>query len=149
MLWLSVLGPQVLELFGRARFLVLYVLAGVGGFLLSNLVSGAPTIGASCAVFGLMGALVAYGRRRGGTIGANLTRTNLVWAGIGAMYGFALPGINNWGHAGGFLAGLLLGAMLPMAGRSNEGRGAMLLASLLCVATGGAITASLVLSFTP
>ncbi len=149
MLWLRVLGPQVLEHFGRARLLILYLLTGAGGFLFSNLVSGAPTIGASCAVFGLLGALVAYGRRRGGTIGANMTRTHLIWAGIGAMYGLALPGVNNWGHAGGFLAGLLLGALMPMAGRSDEGRGAMVLAALLCLCTAGAVVASLVLSFTP
>ena len=51
--------------------------------------------------------------------------------------------MNNWGHAGGFLAGLILGAVLPMAARNNEGRAAMLVAVLLCLLTLGSVIGSL------
>ena len=142
MLWLRVLGPQVAEAFGRARLIIIYLVTGVGGFLFSNLLNGSYTIGASCAVFGLLGVMVVYGRRRGGTVGRAMTRTNLIWAGVGAMYGLALPGVNNFGHAGGFLAGLAIGMLMPMAGRNNEGRGALVLATLLSLAA----VASVILS---
>ena len=142
MLWLKVLGPQVADAFGRARLLVVYLLTGALGFAFSNLLMGAYTIGASCSVFGLLGALVVYGRRRGGTVGRAMTKNNLIWAAVGAAYGMALPGVNNYGHAGGFLAGLLIGMVLPMAGRNDEGRAAMVLALLLVVGTVAAVVLS-------
>ncbi|NOY27377.1 MAG: rhomboid family intramembrane serine protease [Oligoflexia bacterium] len=67
MMWVRSLAPRTIQEFGPARFVVIYLLSGVGCFLLSDLYSGAPTIGASGAVFGLMGALLVFGKRRGGT----------------------------------------------------------------------------------
>ena len=122
------------------------MLTGALGFLFSNVMMGAYTIGASCATFGLLGLLVVYGRRRGGTVGKAMTKQNLIWAAVGGAYGLALPGVNNWGHAGGFLAGLLIGAVLPMAGRNDEGRGAMVVAALLVLGTVGAVLASVLAS---
>ena len=154
--WLRMLGPLALSEFGAARFVLVYLLTGVGGFFASNVLSdllfhglgnaalssgwlslsmslhhlapgNPPTIGASCAVFGLMGALVAYARRRGGTFGDNLSRQVLAWAIIGLLLGVAIPMINNAGHIGGFATGWLLGRWIPLH-RRQEGRLVQLLA---------------------
>jgi len=132
--WLRILGPATTGILGPARFTVLYLLTGVGGFVLSNLYSGVPTIGASCSVFGLMGALVVYGRRRGGTFGKNLSRQVLTWAIIGFVISAMIPHVNNAGHIGGFLTGLLIGRAIPIHSR-GEGRGVQLLAVALVLAT--------------
>ncbi len=120
--WLRILGPTTTSIIGPARFTVIYLLTGAGGFLLSNLYSGVPTIGASCS------------RRRGGTFGENLSRQVLAWAIIGFLISFAIPHVNNAGHIGGFLTGVLIGQVIPIHSR-GESRGVQLLAVVLVLAT--------------
>ena len=67
LMWIRNLGPAVTEVYGPARAFVVFSIAGAVGFLLSNLASGAPSIGASGSIFGLLAALIVYGRRRGST----------------------------------------------------------------------------------
>lgn len=147
--WLRSLGPVARDLLGPARFVVLYLGSGITGFLLSNLVSGAPTIGASCSLFGLMGGLAVWGRRRGGTLGQSLSRSTLGWAASATLYSLLLPSINHWGHLGGFLGGALLGALFPRAEGVREARGVQLVALLLLVATALGFVASMVLMSGP
>src|SRR5260370_792047 len=94
-------------LFGRARLVVIYTAAGALGFALSNLVGIRFTLGASGAVFGLLGAMVAYGRSRGGAFGVAVLRQYGQWALFMFIASFFLAGVNNWGHAGGFAGGSL------------------------------------------
>lgn len=141
--WIRQLGPMAVELFGPARFLVIYLLGGALGFVFSNLVSGAPTIGASCSIFALYGALFAYGKRRGGTWGARVSQQAYAWAAGGLVISMAMPNVNNWGHLGGLLAGLGLGWVLPSAERRQESRASQLLAIALVLASAGAVLASL------
>lgn len=142
MSWVRSLAPRAVEEFGPGRAIIIYVLSGAGCFLLSNLVTGAPTIGASGAVFGLMGALLAFGKRRGGTFGAALRREMLIWAGFMFLLGAAMSGVNNTGHLGGFLTGLVLGFVLPYKDRQREARGSQLGALVLLLATLGGFVAS-------
>lgn len=132
--WLRMLGPLTTSELGPVRFLLLYLLTGASGFLLSNLWSGAPTIGASCAIFGLMGALIAYGRKRGGRFGQGLSQQVTAWAVAGFLISFMIPHVNNAGHIGGFVGGLLLGSVFP-AQRSAASRAEQVLALLLVIAT--------------
>ena len=74
MLWVNQLAPAVEEVYGRARLIVIFTAAGVLGFALSGLLGAQFTVGASGAVFGLLGAMVAYARRRGGTYGMAVLR---------------------------------------------------------------------------
>ena len=87
--------------------IVIYTAAGVLGFALSNLVGIRFTLGASGAVFGLLGAMVAYGRTRGGAFGVAVLRQYGQWALFIFIASFFLAGVNNWGHAGGFAGGYL------------------------------------------
>jgi rhomboid protease GluP len=112
--WLRQIYPLLEHHFGKAGALVIYYLSGAGGFLLSNLVSGTPTIGASAALFGIFGALVGWGRRRGGTYGANLSSVMWSTALPPFLMGFLLPNVNNWGHLGGFVSGFALAWIIPI-----------------------------------
>ena len=135
--WLSTLSKSTVEIFGAHRSVIIFVVTGVTGFLLSNTIgdiftvilknlgfsisflgdtiihSNPPTIGASCSIFGLMGALIAFGKRRGGVVGSRIANQVWAWVIIGYIFGLSLDGINNWGHTGGFIGGLALGRLFP------------------------------------
>ena len=114
MLWVRQLAPATARLYGPGRMMLIYLVAGAAGFLLSSTVGafggflpsflrGANlTIGASASIFGLLGALVYYGRRGGSTA---LGQQAWTWAVVLFVFGFIMPGIDNFAHLGGFLGG--------------------------------------------
>jgi len=120
MLWIRQIGPMVEELFGTARFIIIFTAAGVLGYIISNQLSGNWTIGASGSVFGLFGALIYYGRSRGGRFGDMIYRQLLIWAVIGFIFGFVYPGINNFAHLGGFIGGYLAANLLGYQEKKSE-----------------------------
>jgi rhomboid protease GluP len=104
-MWIRNLGPAVTDVYGAGRAFLLFNAAGAGGFLASNLASGVPTIGASGSIFGLLAALIVFGRRRGSSV---MTQQLWQYAIILGVFGFIMPGINNWAHGGGFATGWLV-----------------------------------------
>lgn len=110
MLALWMLGPQLERLFGRARYLVVYLGSALVGSLLVCLFSGAYTIslGASGAIFGLMAAMLLTAVRYHGDV-----RGILVWIGLNAVITLMGVGSISWqAHLGGFLGGLALSALM-------------------------------------
>jgi rhomboid protease GluP len=120
-LWIRQLGPAVEELYGRARMVVIFTVAGALGFLASNLLGHPFTIGASGSIFGLLGAIVAFGQKRGGTYGMMILRQYGQWALILFIFGFFMSGVNNVAHAGGFVGGFLTGLAMSLAEHRDEG----------------------------
>jgi len=117
---LSQLGPFVLQEFGVNRFMAIYVLTGAAGFLLS-VVAGIPfTIGASASICGLIGAILYYGKSRGGFYGQAIYKQAVGWIAGLVIFGLLIPGINNWAHGGGVLSGILLGFLLGYQDRRRE-----------------------------
>ena len=107
MLWLKNLGAPVEQLFGVSRSFIIFTISGVAGFLISNMFGIDFTIGASGSIFGLLGALVYYGRKRGGVLGNAIYRQVGTWAIVMFLFGFMMPGmVNNFAHGGGFLGGM-------------------------------------------
>jgi rhomboid protease GluP len=103
------IAPLVTREFGTYRMLVIFIVGGTLGFLLSYLAGVSVTIGASAAVCSLIGAALFYGKSRGGVYGQAVFRQVGGWV-IGLfIFGLLIPGINNWGHGGGLVAGALLG----------------------------------------
>jgi rhomboid protease GluP len=98
-----------------------YLVSGVAGFGLTSfmghflpglpgMLRGAPvTVGASAAIFGLLGALVLYGRRTGSSA---LGRQVWTWALVLFVFGLVVPGIDNYAHLGGFVGGYATAAVL-------------------------------------
>lgn len=131
-LWIRQLGPAVEELYGPSRLVVIYTVAGAVGFVASNLLSPWPSVGASGSIFGLLGALVAFGQKRGGTFGAMVLRQYGQWALVLFVLGFLMPGVNNIAHAGGFVGGFVGGFGLALAEhRSESGFDQMLAAACI------------------
>lgn len=119
-LWIRQLGPAVEQLFGPARLMVIFTVAGAVGFLVSNWVGHPFTIGASGAVFGLLGAIVAFGKKRGGTFGAMVLRQYGYMALMMFVLSFFIRAVNNAAHAGGFVGGLLAGLVMSLAEHRRE-----------------------------
>lgn len=119
-LWIRQLGPAVEELYGPARMVVIFSVSGAVGFVASNAFGHPFTIGASGSIFGLLGAMVAFGHKRGGTFGSLILRQYGQWAILLFIMGFLMPGVNNVAHAGGFVGGLGSGWGLALAERRAE-----------------------------
>ena len=134
-LWIRQLGPAVEELYGPARFFVIFTISGVAGCIVSDVIGVSFTLGASGSIFGLLGAMVAFGRRRGGAFGAMMLRQYGQWALLLFVLGFFMSGVNNLAHAGGFLGGLAAGLVLSLAERRAETTVDHLLAACILVAT--------------
>jgi rhomboid protease GluP len=109
MMALYQLGPAVEELYGFSRFLFLYVVTGAFGFLCSSF-TGHVSLGASGALLGLVGVLLAVTSRRGGAfmrqLRAQLISSTVILFAIGFMPGIR---IDNWAHGGGLAAGFVMG----------------------------------------
>jgi rhomboid protease GluP len=95
--------------YGHGRFLALYFLSGFAGNVFSFLFSPAPSLGASTAIFGLLGAQgVFFYRNREvyGKIGQRALINIITVAVINLVIGLS-PGIDNWGHIGGLIGGTI------------------------------------------
>lgn len=108
---------DVVELYGGTRAWLIFIVAGASGFLMSNLASGAPTVGASGSIFGLLAALIVYGRRSG-----QHTVAQQLWISAAMMFafGFFMSGVNNWAHAGGFAGGFVVAEAMAFNGRREH-----------------------------
>jgi len=134
-LWIRQLGPAIEQLYGPSRLVIIFTVAGATGFLASNLLGLPLTIGASGSIFGLLGAMVAFGQKRGGTVGAMILRQYGQWALLLFVLGFLMQGVNNIAHAGGFVGGFAAGLVLALAERRAETAFDQLLATACIVLT--------------
>jgi rhomboid protease GluP len=129
------LAPVVLLEYGVNRTIILYTLGSVGGFVLSAFAGVPFTLGASAAICSLIGAMLYYGKSRGGIYGDALFSQIGGWALGIFVFGFLVPGINNWAHGGGMLSGAVLGYFLGYRERQEENFSHRLLAMLCAAAT--------------
>jgi rhomboid protease GluP len=112
---LFALGPEVEAIYGRARFLTIYLLAGVAGNVLSFAFTPNLSAGASTAIFGLVGTQLAFfyrQRKAFGSFGQARLMNILSVVGINLLFGITTRGVDNFGHVGGFIGGVALGWML-------------------------------------
>ena len=114
------IAPLVNQEYGVSRMFTIYTLGGVSGYALSYFAGIPFTIGASAAVCALIGSMLYYGKSRGGTYGAMVYREVGGWVVGLLLFGFIVPGINNWAHGGGILGGMLLGLLLGYGERRRE-----------------------------
>jgi rhomboid protease GluP len=114
------LAPLIIQEYGTYRMFVIYTVSGLFGYWVSYLAEIAFTIGASAAVCGLIGAALFYGKSRGGSYGQALYKQVGGWAVGIFIFGLLVPGINNWGHGGGILAGILLGLLIGYQEQRKE-----------------------------
>lgn len=117
MLVLFVLGSRLERVTGRIRFLLIYLLGGIAGNVISMFLelkthTFSVSAGASGAVFAVMGAMIYVVIRNKGWLGDLSMRQILVMAVFSLYFGFTSSGVDNAAHIGGLLAGLVLSVLL-------------------------------------
>ena len=110
------LGPQIESEYGSARALFLYVSTGILGYVYSTMWDvvahggwGPGSVGASGALMGLVGLMLAIATRRGGPYMREVRARLIRWIVIIFAFGFLVGGIDNAAHFGGLLAGFVFG----------------------------------------
>ena len=105
------IGPLVESFFGGAKYLTLYLVTGICGYIVSGFF-GYTSLGASGAILGLLGAMLAYGIRRSHTAaGRQLRNVASRWAIYILIFSF-LPGVDIFAHIGGFCSGFVLAMLI-------------------------------------
>jgi membrane associated rhomboid family serine protease len=132
-------GPMVEQAFGHVRFAAFYLVAGLAGSAASYAFSAVNIlgVGASGAIFGIVGVLVVHFYNRGQR---QVVNSLLGFIGINLVLGFVLPGIDNAAHIGGLIGGAALGY-----GFDNGGRPASATRQLLTLALVGGTAIALVM----
>lgn len=117
MVLLVVAGTQLEHALGKIKYLLLYLIAGLGSSLLSlimmiNTGDFAVSAGASGAVYGIIGALLWVAIRNRGKFENLTTRGLVIMIGLCLYFGFTTTGVDNWGHVGGLISGFVLCVLL-------------------------------------
>ena len=119
-LWIRQLAPEIANLYGAGRMVIIYTVSGIFGFALTSVVflyaswipffGGAyTTVGASAGIFGLLGALVHHGRRTGSS---HIAQAGLQWAFMLTVMGLLFARVDHTAHLGGFLGGYIASMVL-------------------------------------
>lgn len=109
---LANLGPAIEGAVGARRFLVIFMVTGIASFVASAVLSPhAPSVGASGALYGLIGFGIVHGRLRGTSMHRAFADDLMRWAIFGLLLSF-MPGIDWAAHGGGMVAGCLLGTVV-------------------------------------
>lgn len=118
---LYIIGKEVESVFGKVKYLIIYLLSGIAGSILS-LAFNHNTIcaGASGAIFGLLGALLYFGYYYRTYLGATLTRSIIPVIVLNLIIGFTSSGIDNAAHIGGLVGGILIAMAVGVPDKSNN-----------------------------
>lgn len=137
MLSLYFLGALAENAFGRWRFLALFLLSGLAGGVAYLYFGGfnAPAVGASGAIFGLLGSVLGFSLRRGTFSWQNpLIRQLLILTILNLYLGFSVSNISNTAHIGGLLGGIAFGwLMAPTVYSQKKLRAATPVIAVFCV----------------
>jgi rhomboid protease GluP len=139
------ISPVVEELYGSARFFFMYVLCGIGGSVCSTYLGKNLSIGASGAIMGILGILIAVTTKRAGTQMQQMRSRLISWVVVIFAFGFLSRGVDNWGHFGGLVTGFILGKIF--ADRQPQPGPERSRAYLLGWLAGGAVIAAFVIMF--
>jgi len=123
------IGPEMERSFGSGRFLATYIIGGIAGNMASAYYTPNPSLGASGAVFALMGGYYAFLSRNEeifGRSGQDMMGRIGSTIGMNVIFGMMSPSIDNWAHIGGAVGGVAMatafGPKLSFMGLPSGGR---------------------------
>lgn len=117
---LAIIGKEIETVLGKRKYLIVYFVSALLASLLSGTLADYSSIGASGAIFGLLGALVFFGYHYRLYLG-NVIMTGIVPVIIlNLIIGFMNPMIDNFGHIGGLIGGIFAGMIVGIEGKTNK-----------------------------
>ncbi len=116
---LYVIGSMVEGYYGRKKYPIIYLVSAIGGSLLSIAMSDIPSVGASGAVFGLLGSLLYFGYHYRVYFGSVILGRIIPVVIINLAIGFMISGIDNFAHIGGLIGGVLITKSVGVKDKSS------------------------------
>lgn len=108
---LNIVGKDIEYAFGKVKYIIIYFAAGLGGSIFSYIFSpNSISVGASGAIFGLLGAMLAYGYINRSKIGKSYMKNIFKVIVINIVIGITISNIDNWAHIGGLVFGAIVAA---------------------------------------
>ena len=119
---LYVLGRSIENYFGKIKYIIIYLLSALFGSLVSLIFldSSVVSVGASGAIFGLMGALLYFGYHYRAMLNNAITRQILPLIILNLFMGFIVSNINNFAHIGGLIGGLICSVAVGVKYKSTK-----------------------------
>lgn len=117
---LYVIGHQVETYIGKFKFTVIYLISAISGSLMSAIFTNAMSVGASGAIFGLLGSLLYFGYHYRLYLGDVLRSQIIPLIIANLVLGFILPGVDNAAHIGGLIGGYLATMALGVKAKSKK-----------------------------
>jgi rhomboid protease GluP len=110
---LYIIGPQINQIYGSGKYFIIYIISCITSSLLSFLMSPySISVGASGGIFGLMGALLAFALIERNKIEKRYLSSLLQIIIINLFIGLNIKNIDNFGHIGGLLGGIIIGYLI-------------------------------------
>jgi len=117
---LFVIGNQVETYLGKVKFTIVYLVSALSGSLMSSIFTEGISVGASGAIFGLLGSLLYFGYHYRLYLGEVLRRQIIPLIAINLLFGFIMSGVDNAAHIGGLIGGYLTTMALGVKGKSKK-----------------------------
>lgn len=118
---LSIIGNLIETYFGKLKMIIIYLFSGIGAGLLSAVIhENVVSIGASGAIFGLLGSLLYFGYHYRVFLGEALQKSIIPIIIINLFIGFVIPGIDVYAHIGGLICGYLITMAVGVTGKSSK-----------------------------
>lgn len=107
-------GPMIENLYGKTKYIAIYLVSGIISSLFSFLFSPSVSIGASGAIFGLLGVVLVFAIKERKRVGKNFFMNIASVVALNLFIGLSVPGIDNFAHLGGLLSGITLGTLVSL-----------------------------------
>ena len=117
---LYIIGSQLETFIGKARFIFVYIISAISGSLMSLIFTAGASVGASGAIFGLLGSLLYFGYHYRIYLGSVLKNQIIPIIILNILLGFMLPGVDNAAHIGGLIGGYLATVSVGVKNKSNR-----------------------------
>ena len=117
---LYIIGSQLETFIGKARFIFVYIISAISGSLMSLIFTAGASVGASGAIFGLLGSLLYFGYHYRIYLGSVLKNQIIPIIILNILLGFMLPGVDNAAHIGGLIGGYLATVSIGIKNKSNR-----------------------------
>lgn len=116
---LYVIGTQLETVLGKIKFIAVYLISAIIAALTSGVLNNGFSVGASGAIFGLVGALIYFGYHYRIYLGNVITNQLVPIVLLNLVIGFMLPGIDNFAHIGGLIGGVFAGMIVGIEGKTK------------------------------
>jgi len=114
------IGPLIETIYGKTKYLIVYFISGITASIFSYLFSEGMSEGASGAIFGIVGITLVFAFSERKKVGNDFYKSLLKSIVVNVIIGLSIPNIDNYAHLGGFLGGVIVGAVYMIINKQKQ-----------------------------